>query len=433
VAACAVVALPIVGSAKPAIGGVDSGARLAMQRRLLASTPPNEPFDQKYNASLPILAAPLHWLGELRSSAERDRTGATVAHWNHAVLAAFLVWLYRRLRLGAGSSGRAALVCTWVTLVTSLALPHSRDFYSELTWCVALLVALDYLVRALDASSRSTWLALGAATFVAAWVNPAVGPLWMGTAVAVAWQARASTESGAGRRAVVVVGLGLVLACAAQLIENRLERGHLFDGGYGTESFRFHPAGIAGLLVSPGKGAAFFLPQVVLLVLAPSWRAWPERLRAWAGPRILGAVLLSAGLVVLYGSWWSWGGGRYFGPRFLLLPSLAGGVALGMATARWRALAPWQRVAVWAFVLYGCAVTVLGLAVNQRYFDACASLSWEACHWSFVESPWWILGRPWAEIVGLAKSRGLASVALGSLAIAAITARGGTRPFRRRA
>jgi len=77
--------------------------------------------------------------------------------------------------------------------------------------------------------------------------------------------------------------------------------------------------GIAGLLVSPGKGLFVFSPFLLLLLAAsPRWfaEAWQKRM----------AVLLLAGFVgqlIVYGRV-PWQAGHCFGPRFLagMLPAL---------------------------------------------------------------------------------------------------------------
>ncbi len=418
--AAAVIAITIIGSAKPMIRGADAIARFEMQRWLFARGSEAPGFERKYNASLPVLAAPLFWLGRVTATGDAPEhqerhVRATVAQFNHVVLAALLAWLFHRLVRGAGLAPAQALAGVWITLVTSLALPHSRDFYSELAWSAALLVAIDALASARTAGTLGSEITTGVASAAAVWLNPMLAPIWALAAGAI-WLAAGAKQRGA-RRALGATAAGITLGLALQALENWLERGHPLRSGYGGESFTFRPAGVWGLLISPGKGALFYLPQIGLLAVLARWRAGSDRLRCWARPRLAGAVAATLLLLVTYGSWWSWSGARYFGPRFLLFPSVLGSVVLGVVAAHWSRLTTAARAVVVALCCYCTFTTLLGLTVNQRYFDECTQ-GWEACHWSWAESPWWVFTKPPAEFGRVLVSRAAVSLAVGTALIA---------------
>jgi hypothetical protein len=99
-------------------------------------------------------------------------------------------------------------------------------------------------------------------------------------------------------------------------------------GGYATQPFGLAHlgSGIAGLLVSPGRGLFFYIPvAAVAVVLA-------LRRRVWAGRDIARAALVAvAALGLFYGSYEHWHGGHSIGPRYLteIQPLLL--VVLGLA------------------------------------------------------------------------------------------------------
>ena len=75
--------------------------------------------------------------------------------------------------------------------------------------------------------------------------------------------------------------------------------------------------GVLALTLSFGKGVAFFAPGLWLALTRPS-DSMDEAMRHFYH----GLTAALIGLMIVYSGWWSWYGGWYWGPRFLLLASL---------------------------------------------------------------------------------------------------------------
>jgi hypothetical protein len=101
-------------------------------------------------------------------------------------------------------------------------------------------------------------------------------------------------------------------------IYNQSRFGSVWETGYAGEATRLTTApwvGLAGLLVSPGKGVFWYAPPLLLAVAG--WRALACRRRDVAG--LVAAV--ATGPVLLASVYYQWHGGGSWGPR-LLLPVL---------------------------------------------------------------------------------------------------------------
>ena len=114
-------------------------------------------------------------------------------------------------------------------------------------------------------------------------------------------------------RAVELLVLPLALAVAGVGCYNVARFGSPFDTGYRTAAWDVPPwVGLAGLLVSPGKGLLWYCPPVVLGLAgaAPLMRRRPR------ATILLGSV---AGLYLLVHSVYNhWHGSGAWGPRLIL-------------------------------------------------------------------------------------------------------------------
>ncbi len=133
----------------------------------------------------------------------------------------------------------------------------------------------------------------------------------------------ATRDSGSPRaprwRAFLLWAFPVLAATAAIGLANFVRFGSVLETGYGAEASSFDAPlleGLAGQLVSPGKGLLWFCPAV-LLGLAGFRGLW--RRSPWvAGTILSGSVLL----LLATSKYYQWHGGGCWGPRFLvpLLP-----------------------------------------------------------------------------------------------------------------
>ena len=330
-------------------------------------------FYSKYDPGLPLIAIPFYEIG--------DR----IAHINHAHryhLSALFVLLVPALAAAGTLFALAKIVeayCTplsmllispsphvergpggevkWIILAAGLASPlwmYARVLFAEsvlalaLTAAVALIFLSPYRAHPEpffslsppNQSSRSLRLGGSFFPFFAAGLIVGVGLLTRAAFAiylpALMWLiARRSTAHDRLPR-LAAFGIGLIPFAAGVVWHNALRFGDPFHFGYAGESFTTSPwQGIPGLLISPGKGAFFYAPPLILSLIL-----WPRFRRQYPA---LGEFLALAWLTALpfYGMWWAWDGGWSWGPRFLvpLIPLSALPLIMLPEKRAWRGIA----------------------------------------------------------------------------------------------
>lgn len=299
----------------------------------------------KYSLIGPLFAAPL-W-----ASAPDDGKAVAVWRFNACVLILGAVGLWWALRpvLSAAPQSRFLLLLSFASVA-----PYHATFFGGEPFTVACVG-----VGTAAAVVRRAWwgwplAALGAANI------PAVVPALAIAAGVMCWHRRRL------RYGLAVVGtLALILA------ENALRRGHPFAAGYdndhgfptilpssGQPGFSYpFVLGLLSILLSFGKGLAFFIPGLFVPLDRPDVK--PDR---EAELRLLYRVWLGfvVGLVLVYAKWWAWYGGVFWGPRFFLFAALPAALVLARRSAPPFDARPWMNAVVLAVLLLSCWVGATG-------------------------------------------------------------------------
>ena len=323
-----------------------------------------------------LLALPLVVAGDVAARAagfqgERAQWAARfVASFFNAVIAALLLAaLYATLR-GLRVSARASLGATAALGFTTPLWIYAKSFMAEPLEALGLLLAISGAARAGAASGaadqRSGERIAAVGAFLAISAKLAVAPLALVCLAAQGFRRP---------RGWLVPLAGVALALVGHAICNQLRFGSLFETGYGAQasaSAFTTPllVGVYGLLLSSGKGIAWFAPSVWLapwgVAAMVRARQHSDAARRGDDARRAGWAIAAAWAVALfvYGRFQHWGGDGSWGPRYLVpvlpLAALAVGFALdGASKAR-------KRVA-WALAFAGLLVTLGGVGV---YFGA---------------------------------------------------------------
>jgi hypothetical protein len=299
----------------------------------------------KYEGGLSLAAVPFYLLGRSLAALAPQSTARLFAgprflwydpanaadDWrffglgltNVAVVAALGALLYL-LALRLGYAPPAALATALVAAFASPLWHYSKDLFAEPLAGLGLVVfalAVERAARrASGAAERLAAAAAGAGLGLSVAAKMPLLALLPAALVAAAWRWR---RAGAARIAALLVafGAGLALLLLVPAAWNLARFGDPWTSGYGSELRAWTtPAatGLAGLLVSPGRGLLPHFPFLLVAMAATpfAWRHSPEwTVFAWAG---LGTLL------ALYCRWHGWDGGWAWGPRFLvpLLPFL---------------------------------------------------------------------------------------------------------------
>lgn len=306
-----------------------------------------------------LVALPLAWLGLIVPLWGFVQTTLLL---NVAVtaLSGLLVFLYLR-RLGY--SWKVDLVVALLFGLGTMAWPYSKYFFSEPLTGLALLATAYCLLRFRetqatgDLALAGTFLGLAIATRLA---TAAIAPLFLFPLWAYSSPDRVSYRRLISSLAAFLIPLilwGLLLGGY-----NYLRFGNPLTTGYlPQESFRTPLlTGLAGLLISPGRGLFFYCP--IFLAVLPAFPAFLGR------HRIEGSFFLSlvAIYILLYSKWFMWHGGFAWGPRFLvpIIPFLA--ITLAPLVERLRGGA---KVAFASLSAISVAIQILGLSVHFGRFQ----------------------------------------------------------------
>jgi hypothetical protein len=299
-----------------------------------------------------------------------------------ATILLFFLWQTRLVKDRLVAVMSAALLG-----LTTIVWPYAHVAFDALPTAFFILTAVYFLHRS---TQRSTWS----------------DALWAGCAGAAAMLLRIDS--------IIVIALAsvwLLAACRSNRWEARLRMGAAWlsplilaalitawydtvrfggwlNGGHahdpqtaaGTPVWR----GLAGQLLSPGKGLFFFAPPVVLAVVG--WWILLRRERAlslFTGITVLTYLGFHARLV-------NWSGAEAWGPRFIvpIFPLMM--LSVGVVLARWKHQGLLGRSAIVLVCAAGLSVQVIGVATEDVAVDRLhgATLQETAWHSSQIVFGW---------------------------------------------
>ena len=347
---------------------------------------------------------------------------------NAAVVAATCALLFALLmRLGYGPA--PSLATAAVAAFASPLWVYTKDMFAEPLVGFGLVVFAFGWQRARATGRTTDALLAGSGLGLACFAKLAhviLVPLALGL---FAW---GLPKHGRLRR-LAAVGAGTAVGLALSAAWNFARFGAFTTTGYGEQLQNWSTpplTGLAGLLLSPGRGLLWHWPLVLLALLGTgaAWRRHRElTLFAW------GTLLV---LLAFYCRWQDWDGGWSWGPRFLLpaLPLLAILIAPFFAEPPKGRL---TRALGWALILVSTWVAWTGTLVPTTDFhqflrrQAAGGNYLEVARWSwdafppfaylsfgpkeysiFVKSlsqpdAWWLaalLGAGWAALIPLGRA-----------------------------
>jgi hypothetical protein len=296
-------------------------------------------FYGHYGLGQSLLAVPLLWFGNGISRIlppqwnevfpnpsdtwHANITRFTVSRFNQIITALTCLLLFQ-LGLSLGYSKKSAILVTLIYGLATIAMPHSKTFFSEPLTTLLLLFSFYSLVQVKRANNVKwvfwSGIALGYAIFTR--IDSIITiPIFM---VYLIKQSR-NPQSAIRNGILLLIPVGLF--CGLVALYNFVRFGAVTSTGYESEGLTFsYPLldGLYGLLMSSGRSIFLFSPPVILFFFAMK-RFWEERRQE--------AYFCSALIIfyiLFYSKWESWAGGWSWGPRhifqvhiFLLIPLLA--------------------------------------------------------------------------------------------------------------
>ena len=311
-----------------------------------------------------LVAAPFYALGRgaglAVAPAKQDLVVRAVTSLLNPFVSGVLCAVLFLAFLAAGASPRAAFFWSAATLVTTPLWVYGKSFLTEPLLALGLLAGLYGGLRFREGAGRGHALLAGAAWGGTVLVKYALLP-----AVLLLALPFARTFAKRPRDAWPV--LAALAACAAvALAYNTARTGVPWGSGYGrqaTAAAFTTPlwVGLYGLLVSSGKGLAWFAP---LTMLAPA--AWGAARRRLGAPA-LGIGLAVTAMTLVYATFEHWAGDGSWGPRYLVpfIPLLLVLVVAADAGQPWHG--PGRRLLVASLALAGLLVQLGGVGI---YFGA---------------------------------------------------------------
>lgn len=381
-----------------------------------ARTPPQNAWGSdgnlysKKGLGVSLAALPFWWAGSMWQVGGAVRFALLVGSLLAALAVAVCVWAAQRI----GYDQRVSLLGGVTLGFGTLLFPYARTLFSEAIAAPALMLALGALLvwRAGRAQQRVLLVLAGcgaAGVVLAKSSNGVILPFFFLYVAWVAWRATAARRGKlmAALAAMVWLALPVLLAIGVTIAYNYVRFGTL--AGFPLEPFESFSmpllTGMAGLLVSPGKGLFWYMP-VTLIAVAGALMALirPRRTGIVRADALLLLAVIAAP-ILLYALWYDWPGGRAWGPRMiawvapaivlLALPVLA--ELFGRTQAKGddsvEPLSPGRRAGRWVvgiLLALSLAAQLLGALLNFEAAEAAQmtrGVSFDALLWQAGSAP----------------------------------------------
>ena len=279
-----------------------------------------------------------------------------------SILTGITVLLVYALGLRLGGDSRGAWLVAVIYGFGTIAFVYTREFLAE-PLLGALATAAVYLTFEGNILGAA---ALAGAAVLAKPSGILIGPILSFYLLA---------KSRSWKNWMPVVGTAAGLGCYFLYNFYRFGNPLTFGQSWSRFSVRTIPAGVAGLLISPGEGVAWFCPCVLLVFVA--LRKSKKRLE------VLTVLGLFMAFIGLHSYWGNWAGGWSWGPRLLLpaLPALISTMAI---------LQGLQRKILIALAAIGFLISAPNLAAfyTRYYAEAFAEgISDSDLMWRLGDSP----------------------------------------------
>ena len=297
----------------------------------------------------------------------------------HILITSASAYLVGRFGRELGLDRRAALWGLACYGVASPALVYARGDYAQPLEGLCWLAALAAAARFRDTGRQGALLTCAGAVCYAVLTRLVEGSLLLpAVLVMLAPELRFWRWPGAAWRATGIVAAGFILGILGTLLVNRGRYGSVFATGYEGEGWTtpLH-VGLAGALLSPGRGLLLSFPAILFVPLGlHSFWGTRHRAAALALAGLAGSQLLNVAAWHMWWGGWNWGL-RLFVPALPLLAVLAarGVQALPSGARPWLPASLLATGLLWALP---CVVTDFFGGYAARYDNTTSNFRWRA-------------------------------------------------------
>jgi hypothetical protein len=283
-----------------------------------------------------------------------------------AVFSALLVAVFFRFSVGLTNRLRPSLWAAAVLGLCTIVFPYAHTTFDAMPTAFFLLLSVYATWTAAKRTSTRYLLAGGCAAGAAVLIRSdsliLIAPLafWVIWRFGVRHISRHFTGLLAWFTPLVIAALVTGWYDVARF-GSWLNNGHAHDPQTKTSSHLWY--GLAGGLVSPGKGLVFFAPPVVIALLG--WRRFIRD-----EPGLSATIVVGAGAYLIFVSRLiNWSGAEAWGPRFLVPITALLLLPLAGYFARWDRLAWYVQMLCILVCSCGLAIQVAGISVWEAAID----------------------------------------------------------------